>query len=187
MINSVYQTSFKGFIPITYYARNPKDGKYWQVTKKPNLRKCQSFIVRNLNGTAKNIRSQAFIDFYGKYDKDYQKCRQVHSVYDNESPTVYMITGNDVDKIKNLARPIGKARSESMFTLGHSNSFEAKSEANYFFKQVKSFLKHDCKQITNEDGDKLSLKVYFNPKYNREGKVKAFNYVEAELVKEPAK
>ena len=63
-INSISSISFKGYVPVRYMAKNPKNDKYVPVIKNENIRKCQSFVVRNLNGTAKNMRNDDFVNFY---------------------------------------------------------------------------------------------------------------------------
>ena len=45
--------SFKGCIPVEFYAKNPKTNKYIPIVKDENIKKCQRFVVRNLNKTLK--------------------------------------------------------------------------------------------------------------------------------------
>ena len=174
--------SFKGYIPITYFAKNSLDGEYNQITQKDNIRKCQSFVVRNLNRTAKNLKDENFINLYAAKDKDYRETPSVCSVYDLNMPVVYMVTGKDVYKVKTLARPIGKAKSESIYKTGHSKSFEAKNTVNTYFKEVKKFLNRSCKQVSTDDGKKLALRVYFDPQYTKKGKIKSFKYADAKFI-----
>ena len=184
MIKSVQQVSFRGYVPVHYYAKNPENGKYVPVIKNENIRKCQSFIVRNLNGTAKNMRNDEFVHFYRGYDADYRKNPQVHSVYDKDSPVVYMVTGDDVNVVKELAKPIGIAKGEAIEKLGHSKSFEAKVASKDFFRNVKYFLNSRCRRLKSQDNKNLSLNVYFNPKYNRKNNLVGFDFVNARFVKE---
>lgn len=185
MINSISsQPSFKSYIPVTYYAKHPKTGKYVPVLKKENLRKCHGFIVRNLNGTAKSSYNKEFVDFYKFYDKDYAKFPQVQSVYDNESPVIYMVTGKDVDAIKQLAKPVGIAKSESVAETGNSKSYKSKNAADVFFHEVKYLISHNFKRVKSHAGHDLSLKVFFSPKYNKKNKLVAFNFEDAMLVKD---
>ncbi len=181
---SIGSVSFKSYIPVTHYAKHPVTGEYCPVLKSENIRKCQGFVVRNLNGTAKNNKSTDFVNMYKSFDKDYAYLPVVHSVYDKESPVVYMVTGRDVDVVQQMAKTVGKAKHESISILGDTNSFEAKNASYQFFKNVKAFLRKSCKCVKNDNNENLSLRVYFNPKYNRNSKLTGFEFVNAEFVKE---
>lgn len=184
MIKGVQQVSFRGYIPVHYYAKNPENGKYVPVIKDENIKKCQSFVVRNLNGTAKNMRNDEFVNFYRSYDSDYRKNPQVHSVYDRDNPVVYMVSGDDVDVVKEFAKPIGRAKGEAIDKLGHSKSFEAKAASKDFFRNVKYFLKTKCRRLKSKDNKNLSLRVYFDPKYNRKDNLVGFDFVNARFIEE---
>lgn len=183
-INSVQNPSFKAYIPVTYYAKNPANDKYVRVFKPQNIKKCQSFVVRNLNGTAKNMRNDDFVDFYSQFDKDYREQKTVRSVYDNENAAVIMITGRDVNAVTNMAKPIGIAKSEAIERTGSPDSAETEFATKDYFEQIKSFLKYSCKQVKNNYGEKLSLRVYFDPKYKKDGTLKGFDFVNARMVSE---
>ncbi len=179
--------SFKGYVPVKFYARNPKDGKYSRVIKHENLRKCQGFVVRNLNGTAKSNRNEEFVNFYRKQDKDYRYCPAVMSMYDEDrgrDPIVYMITGSDVDIAKQMAKPVGIAKGESLDRLGTTKSFEAKYEAQNYTQNIKRFLARNCKRLKNTKGQNLTLRVFFNPKYNKKNELKGFDFVHSEFIVE---
>ena len=45
--------SFKGYMPVEFYARHPRTGYYVPVLKKENIRKCQRFVINNLNNPNK--------------------------------------------------------------------------------------------------------------------------------------
>ncbi len=182
-INSLSNLSFKGYIPIKFFAKNIETGNYNRIIDKENIRKCQSFVVRNLNGTAKNLKNEKFVEFYKSYDKDYAAMPRVHSVYDNKKPVVYMVTGKDVDIIDKFAKPVGKAKRKSMETIGHVNSFESCYAARSYFSNVNLFLKNNCKRIKNKDGQNLSLIMYFNPIYTkRDKKLTGFEYKNAQFI-----
>lgn len=183
-IKSVQNPSFKAYIPVTYYAKNPANDKYVRVMKPQNIKKCQSFVVRNLNGTAKNMKNDDFVDFYSSYDRDYKNQKTVRSVYDYDNSTVIMISGKDTDAVSNMAKPIGIAKGESIDRTGRSNSFETQLATRDYFNQIKSFLKYSCKQVKNDKGEKLSLRVYFDPKYKKDGTLKDFKFVNARMVTE---
>ncbi len=185
MINNITNPSFKAYIPVTYYAKHPSKDEYVPVIKNENIKKCHGFVVRNLNGTAKNQKNDEFIKFYRDYDSDYRRTPKVMSVYDKDSPKVYMVTGRDVDAVKNMAKPIGIARSESIDRCGRSKTFESANAAKNYFSNVKNFLRNSCRRLKNEDNEKLSLRVYFNPKYGvRNNKLQGFDFVNAVFVKE---
>ena len=184
MIKSVQQISFRSYIPIHYYAKNPKTDKYVPVIRNENIKKCHSFVVRNLNGTAKNMKNDEFVAFYRNYDYDYRRTPKVHSVYDRDNPIVYLISGQDVDTVRELAKPIGKAKSEAVDRLGHSKSFEAQIASNDFFRNVKHFLRTSCRRLKSKDNKNLSLNVFFDPKYNKKNKLVGFNYVGASFTED---
>ena len=185
MINGINsQTSFKGYVPVKHYALNPRDNQYWRVTKKDNLRKCQGFVVRNLNGTAKNMHNSEFVRLYASHDNDYRRCPVVHSVYDLESPDIYMVTGWDVDNIQNMAKKVGVAKSESISRIGNTKSFEVKDTANSFFKEVKNYINNFCRQLRSDSKDNLELRVFFVPQYKKDGTLKGFTYNHAEFANE---
>ena len=77
--------SFKANIPVFFYAKNPANNKYVPVMKNENIRKCQSFVARNLNGTAKNCKDDGFVEFYKMHDNDYANRPEIHSVYQQKA------------------------------------------------------------------------------------------------------
>lgn len=188
MISSVQSPSFKGYVPVQFYAKNPANGKYGPVQKRENIKRCQGFVVRNLNGTAKNNKNEKFVNFYKQYDKDYQCVPTVHSVYDHENPIVYMVTGSDVDKVREMAKPIGKAKADSLDTFGHTKAFEVGQAGRDYYRDVQHFIKNSCKCLKSGDGKKLLLRVYFDPVYGKRGKQKGklqgFEFVNARFLVE---
>ncbi len=174
--------SFKGYIPVSYYAKNPKNNEYVPVIKNENIRKCNGFVVRNLNGTAKSNINPAFVDKFKAYDKDYAFLQVVRSVYDDKSPTVYLITGKDVDTVNAIAKPVGIAKREACEMTGKSKSFESGMAVNTFFKQIKNFINYNCRRIKDREGQPLSLNVYFNPEYTKSNSLKGFKYSHCEYV-----
>ena len=140
-------------------------------------------MVRNLNGTAKKAKSDEFVKFYKEFDSDYRNIPKVASIYDKDSPTVYMVTGKDVDAVKNSAKKVGVAKGQSMDYFGHSHSFEAKLAARSYFDSVKNFINRHCKRVKSPStGGNMTLEVLFEPKYNKKGDVKSLDYVNARLV-----
>ena len=167
MISSVQSPSFKGYVPVQFYAKNPANGKYGPVQKMENIKRCQGFVVRNLNGTAKNNKNEEFVKWYKQYDKDYASLPQVHSVYDHEHPIVYMVTGSDVDTVREMAKPIGRAKSDSIDEFGHAHSFEVYQTGHEFYRNVQRFIKNTCRRLKSPEKDDLTLRVFFDPVYGK--------------------
>jgi hypothetical protein len=184
MLNKISQCSFKSYIPVTYYAKCPNENNYSQIVSKENMRKCQSFVVRNLNGTAKNMKCPEFVNMYKSYDKGYAYNPVVHSVYDKDKPIVHMVTGNDVDVVRNFAKNVGQTKHESIARIGKSESYESKKAAKDYFREVKSFIKNNCRRVKNSENENLSLRVYFDTPLTKTGTIKAFNFANARFVKD---
>lgn len=185
MITSVQTPTFKGYVPVQFYAKNPANGKYGPVQKRENIKKCQSFVVRNLNGTAKNNRNEDFVDFYKQYDSDYCAIPAVHSIYDDNRPIVHMVTGKDVDRVKEMAKPLGKAKADSLEAFGHTGAFEVYQTGREYYRGVHNFIKNSCRHLkSDDDNQNLMLRVYFDPVYGKKGQFKGFNFVNARFLKE---
>ena len=69
-LSPVSNLNFKGYVPVTYYALDDNGKTSSRVTSKENLRKCNGKIVRNLNGTLKEVNKD-LVDYFKKYDKDF--------------------------------------------------------------------------------------------------------------------
>lgn len=178
-IQTISPVSFKGYIPVKYMAKDDETGRYMPVTSNEYIKKCQSFVVRNLNGTAKNNVSEEFVELYKSYDKDYAKNPVVRSVYDKNRPIVHMFSGTETDIIDNYAKPVGRAKGEAMDAIGKSKSFESSVASRNFFKNVRSYINGSARRLKSENGKNLSLVVYFNPKYTRNDNLKKFEYAGA--------
>lgn len=183
-VMSVQSPSFKAYIPVTYYAKNPVNNKYVRVKKPENIKKCHSFVVRNLNGSAKSNKNKEFVDLYSLYDSDYREQKSVRSVYEFDNAGVLMITGSDVNAVEQMAKPIGVAKSDAIERTGKPHSFEIRLAGQDYFSNLKSFLKHSCSQVKNKDGKNLSMRVYFNPKYKKDGTIKGFDFVNMRMITE---
>lgn len=183
MITRVQSPSFKAYVPVEIYARNPDNNKFVPVMKKENLKKCQGFVVRNLNHTAKNNKNDDFVEFYKKFDSDYSRTQVVHSVYPDRGPTVYMVTGSDVDKVREMAKPIGKAKGEAIDLTGKAASFEVYQAGRNYFDDVTRFLKYSCRRLKTSDKKDLTLRMYFEPRYGvRSKKLQGFDFVHARFL-----
>ena len=182
-INRTSSLSFKSSIPVYFYAKNPANDQYVPVLKNTNIRKCQNFIVRNLNGNARKKTDFGLINFYSKYDKDYASNPVVHSVYQSRGPMLYMVTGNDVEVVNELARTVGIAKGESKDAFGHSKSFEAQYAAKNYKIKVNNFIKNVCRPVKSGiGGEKLALHLFFTPKYKKKsGELIGFSFATAQF------
>ena len=184
-ISSITSPSFKAYVPIVYMAKNPKNDEFVPVLKKENLRKCNGYLVRNLNGTIKTNKNDDFISMFKANDKDYSKNPFVHSIYKSTGPIVYLVTGKDVETVNSLGKKVGIAKGESLRTLGHTKSFEAQNAALEYKLSAEKFLKHNCRPLKSQDGSNLSLYAYFQPEYTKKDhKLKGFKFINAEFVKQ---
>ena len=182
MISNINSVSFKGYVPVRYFAKNNKDGSYYPIYDKDKIKKCNNYIVRNLNGTAgKNSKNDELVDKFSSYDKDYKEKPYVRSVCDRG--VVYLVTGKDANKLPEYAKPIGIAKSESLDAFGHSESHDAKLRTREYFANVKSFLKNTCIQIKGGNDKPLTLNAYFDPQY-KNGELKDYKYNSLEFVDE---
>ena len=182
MINNINSISFKSYVPVRYFAKSYKDGNYYPIYDKDKIKKCNGYVVRNLNGTAgKNSRNDELIATFSSYDKDYKETPKVRSACDRG--VVYIVTGKDAGKLSEYAKPIGIAKSASIDAFGHSESHDAKLRTREYFANVKYFLKNTCRQIKGEDGKPLTLNAYFDPQY-KNGELKDFKYNSLEFVDE---
>ena len=183
-VNFNSSPNFKGYIPIKYYAKDSERGVYRPIATKEYLRKCNNFVVRNLNGTAQKAKCDEFVDEFKKHDPDYVRISAVKSVYDKEKPIVHLVTGRDIDVLNNMGKNIGIAKHQSINALGHSHSFEAKVTANKYYNDAKSFIQRNCRRLKSENGKNLSLRVFFDPKYKKNGEVKGFEYLGSQFYEE---
>ena len=181
-ISSVHNPSFKAYIPVTYYATNPSTGKYSRVVKDENLKKCQRFIISNLNNTAKRFKDDVFVECYKQFDSDYVKNPTAKSFYDEDNARVFLITGDDADTVQSFAKPIGIARGEAKDRIGHSKSYEASLASRIYFHDVRAYLKNTARQHRAQDGTRLEMRAFFNPTYNKKGRHTGFKFVGFQMV-----
>ena len=99
-----------------------------------------------------------------------------------------MVTGADVDKVKEMAKPIGKAKSEAIDMTGHASSFEVYQAGRNYFDDVKRFLSSSCRRLKTPEKEDLTLRMYFEPKYGvRSKKLQGFDFVHARFIKNTEK
>lgn len=179
--------SFVGCIPMEFYAKYQKTGTYVPIVKPENVRKCQNFVVRNLNNTAGSNQNDKFVREYKKIDKDYAKVQNARSVYDKDAPIIktineelpfysYLITGKDADELNDMGQQLGYRKKEIYDKTGSKNNSEVKkANRNYKYK-IKNFIYNLCKRVKDENQNELIMQVYFTPKLNKKGEVTKFNY-----------
>ena len=159
--------SFGNYIPVIFYARNPLTKQFNLIHDKEDIRKCQSFVVRNLNHTAKNMKNDEFVKRFKEIDKDYEKNSVVRSIYDTEKPAVYMVTGNDTNRVNEMGKELRVKKNEAREREGKAYGYSHNRINREYFEKTRHFLKHICKRVQNENGEKLTLEVFFEPKYTK--------------------
>lgn len=170
--------SFKGYIPVKCYARNEgEQGNFRRVSDEGYLRGCQNVIVRNLNNTSPKEKNEDFVDFYKSHDKDYRALTHVNSVFSSEEPVFYLVSGRDTNAVY-----YEKQRIANAYKYGPRTVYKAKEN---YFKNIFKFMSDECKRLRTEDGDELTLKVFFEAKRNKKGvhkgEVNGFKIVNAQF------
>ena len=183
--------SFRGCIPVEFYARYPKTNKYVPIVKPRNVKKCQSFVVRNLNKTLKEEnRTTEFVEIYKSVDKDYARTPSVRSYFDKYVPvaqkmsdpyfpSVYLFTGNDIDKANEIGRNLGEIKSDIFERTGQKDNAEVERAKRHYHNQMKKLFDKICSRVRDEQGNDLTLRVFFEPKYKKNGEFKKFEYKHA--------
>lgn len=173
--------SFTGHTRIQFFAQHPRKDVYVPVLKKENIRKCQRFVIQNLNGTAKE-KNQNFINFYKQMDKDYARANCARTVYEENDTRPHLITGSDTDYLVEIGKTLGMAKADAFDRTGKRNSYEEKIAQKQYYEDLHKFLKN-CKKVKDKDGDTVILNVFFKPKYTKSEKLKGFEYVESSFQK----
>lgn len=176
--------SFKSIVPVKYFAKNPKNGQYVPVLKDENIRKCQGYIVRNLNKSESENKNENFVSLYSFTDREYSKIPYVRSVYSykykngqkNKTPDVYLLTGRDAIEADKMARPIGVAKSDSKEKYNTTDTRTVKETANTYFYNLDNYIRTQANPLKNERKEALELHVYFEPQYTKDNKLKKFEY-----------
>ena len=175
MHNSSTNVNF-GAATHVYFFTN--DGK--RILSDKNMRKCERYLVRHLNG-AKNLknRNQELVDNF-KYDKkhfvgdkDYSFISKVRSVYDKTKAYVNIITGKDVKKVNEWGKKIGEAKALSKERTGSTKSFETYEAVKQYNKNA---LKFSQEHGIYKDGKRQAFGIIFEPKYNTKGNLTGFEY-----------
>ncbi len=167
--------NFGASFPVYYYAKD-KAGKVWRIMKPENIKKCNSYIIRNLTGSIKS-KNENLIEKFKRFDNEYKLTGKIRSVYDNAQSIVYLVTGKkDCGAIKEMGQKLGEIKSESLNRTQTTKTFEVVEAAKQFFKKALAYVKrHDIKK-KNKDGTGLSAHITFDALYKKNGEVKGFQF-----------
>lgn len=180
--------SFKGCIPVEFFAKHPVTQKYVPIVKYENIKKCKSFVVRNLNHTLKEAnQNDIFINAYKKVDSDYAKTPFVRSIYDKYAPVpksakekapcyVYLFTGQDADSINQIGKQLGKEKFDIFERTGKKQSSEIDQAKNQYRRDIRNLINKICPRVKDEKGNKLVMRIFFEPEYNKKGDFKRFAF-----------
>lgn len=179
--------SFKGCIPVEFYAKYSKTGSYVPVVKPENVKKCQNFVIRNLNNTAGSNQNDEFVREYKKVDKDYAREKKARGVYNGSAPIIksihdrlpfysYVITGKDADTIEAFGELYGYQKKEIFDRTGSNNNAETQEISREYRNKVKNYVNSTDKRVKDENRNGLVMQVYFTPKFNKKGEIAKFSY-----------
>ena len=180
--------SFSGCIPVVFYAKHPITKKYIPIVKDANIKKCQSFVVRNLNKSLKEASlNDTFINAYKAIDKDYAQTPVVRSYFDKFAPKpttahekaprcVYLFTGKDVDCINQLGKELGKQKTDIFEATGKKECAEVRQAKRRFRAGMKDLIDRICPRVNDENGAPYVMRVLFTPEYDKKGMFKKFNF-----------
>ena len=180
--------SFKGCIPVEYYAKNPKTNRYVPIVQEQNVKKCQRYVVGNLNGTiAIDKRNDVFVSLYKKIDKDYAKTPIARAHYDKYAPIpktihekthyyTYLFTGSDTDKIKQLGKQLGKEKTDIFEATGEKDNGEIRQAQRRYRAGIKDLINRLCPRVKDELNNKLVMRMFFTPIYDKKGNLSDFKF-----------
>lgn len=179
--------SFKGCIPVEFYAKYQKTGAYVPVVKPENVKKCQNFVIRNLNHTAGSNQNDEFIREYKKIDKDYAREQKARGVYNGSAPVIksihdklpfysYIITGKDANSVEAFGELYGHQKKEIFDRTGTNNNAETQDINRNYRNKIIDFINSFYKRVKDENKNELVMQVYFTPKFNKKGEITKFNY-----------
>lgn len=180
MNNQINSTTNFGAATHVYFYTT--DGK--RIVSDENIRKCQGYLVRQLN-RAKNLKevNNELIDTF-KYDSkrnigdaDYVAMPVVRSVYEHAKERmkgfVNLITGKDTEYVNELGKEIGIAKRTAKERTGNTKSFETSYFVDRYNKNAPEFA--DKKGIY-KDGKRQAFGIIFEPQYKKNGELKGFKY-----------
>lgn len=180
--------SFKGCIPVVFYAKHPITKRYVPIVKEQNIKKCQYFVVRNLNGTMKGQnKSNVFVSAYKSIDPDYVKAPTVRSFYDkfalmpkdakdSASRSIYLFTGADAGKVDEIGKQLAREKSDIFEATGEKDNPAIKQAKRRYGEEMKKFLNKICSRVNDGNGNSYVMRVLFTPEYNKKGMLKNFKF-----------
>ena len=181
--------SFKGCIPVEFYAQHPITQKFVPIVKDQNIKKFQNFVVRNLNKTlSEKNRTDAFIHTYSEVDPDYAKVPVVRSFFDKYAPRpqsakepaprcVWLFTGKDVDFMNATGKELNLAKMDIFEATGKKEGAAVNQAKRKYRKEVYNLIERICPRVHDAEGKPYVMKVFFTPEYDKNGKLKKFNYL----------
>lgn len=178
--------SFKGCIPVEFYAKHPITKKYVPIVKDQNINKCKHFVVRNLNKSySKKTRNDVFVKAYEAIDPDYAKVPAVRSYYDIYTPRpktayepaprcIWLFTGKDVDCVNKLGEELGKEKSDIFEATGEKNNSAINQAQRRYRAGMKNLINRICPRVHDDKGVPYVMRVLFTPEYDKKGNLKNF-------------
>ena len=184
-INNINSTSFKAYIPVRIYMRSNPNEEFFPANPN-NAKKCNRYLVNKLNNPKEvNDINAKFVEYYSSYDKDYAEVPYVHSKYDKYLPYVTLISGKNARDVDNFGKKIGIAKGSSKKMFGHTKSQEVRVATQNYYNDIRENLQESFPPVTDKDNNPLNLYAFFdNVKYDKDGKIKQYDFVGAELSKE---
>ncbi len=177
--NPVFGASF----PIYYYAKD-KAGKVYRVMKPENIKKCNSYIIRNLTGSIKE-KNNKVVELFKNFDSEYKLSGKVRSVYDTAQSLVYLVTGKkDCEAIKKMGQVLGEIKSESIRRTKTTKTFEVIEAAKNFFKKSIMYVRRPDVRKRTKEGENMVVHAVFDAEYKKNGEVKGFKFSDIAILKE---
>lgn len=175
--------SFGASFPIYYYAKD-KAGKVYRVMKPENIKKCNSYIIRNLTGSIKE-QNNKIIEIFRNFDCEYKISGAVRSVYDKAQSLVYLVTGKkDCEAIKRMGQVLGEIKKESIIRTKTTKTFEVVEAAKNFFRKSISYVRRPDIRKKTKDGKNMVVHAVFDAEYKKNGDVKGFKFSDIRILKE---
>lgn len=182
--------SFRGQIPVDFYGRDPVSGNFFPIVKPEHVKKCQSFVVRNLNGTAKKLKNSDFVNIYKKADKDYAYIPTIRTFYDREAqvPTkvrelaphyVYLVTGKDAQAYDDLGKELGIAKRDYFERTGQKYGYDVQRAKKDYELGIKDLVFNKSKVVKTEKNKDAALQVFFDIHKNKKNEIDKFEYLGA--------
>ena len=178
--------SFKGCIPVEFWAKHPKTNKYVPIVKDENINKCRIWVARNLNNTMHGYnRSDTFINTYKAIDADYAKTPNVRLYFDRYTPRpktahepaprcVWLFTGKDVDLANKLGKELGKEKSDIFEATGEKENASVRQAKRRYRAGILNLINKICPRVNDGNGNPYVMRILFTPQYNPKGDLQRF-------------